>query len=203
MALTRITPPDGYPVTLAEVKFHVHAEDFTDDDATLLRLIAEETDHLDGWWGILNKALKPQAWELRLDAFPSGSIQIPLGPLISVTSVKYDDADGNEQTVAPADYFVDTVTENGWIVPVAEFSWPETIDAANAVRILFEAGYPDEPDTSSGAESGALISTVPASIKGAIILRVAARYEKREDDAQPETTAADRLVNPHRPLLLA
>ena len=202
MALKRITPPDGYPVTLAEVKLHVHAEDFTDDDVTLLRLISEETDHLDGWWGILNKALKPQTWELTLDEFPE-TIQIPLGPVISVTSIKYDDVDGNEQTIGPANYVVDTVVRPGWVVPVAGFEWPELLDRINAVRVLFEAGYPDEPDTSSGAESGAVVSTVPPSIKAAIILRVAARYEKREDDEQPSETAADRLQNPHRPLLLA
>lgn len=202
MALKRITPPDGYPVTLEEVKLHVHAEDFTDDDATLQRLISEETDHLDGWWGILNRALKPQTWELTLDEFPE-TIQIPLGPLISVTSIKYDDEDGNEQTIDPADYVVDTVVRPGWVVPVAAFEWPTPLDAINAVRVLFVAGYEDEPDTSSGAASGAVISTVPPSIKAAIIVRVAARYEVRENDEEPKESAADRLVNPHRPLLLA
>lgn len=202
MALKRITPPDGYPVTLAEVKAHVRTEEFTDDDAALERLISEETDHLDGWQGILGKALKPQTWELSLDQFPCGAIQIPLGPLIEVTSVKYDDEDGNEQTVSPSDFVVDTVVDSGWVVPVVDFTWPRTLDRVNAVRVEFVAGYPDEEDTSSGAASGATITTVPASIRAAIILRVAARYEKRENDAEPENTAAERLQNPHRQLLI-
>jgi uncharacterized phiE125 gp8 family phage protein len=206
VALTLVTPPDGYPVTLDEVKDQLRIE-HTDDDAKLMRLIARETEHLDGWWGLLNKALKPQTWELSLDAFPAGAIQIPLGPLIEVLSVMYDDADGNEQTLPPANYVVDTAVENGWVVPIAGEDWPATLDRVNAVRVLYIAGWPDVPDNSSGAESGAMISTVPDPIKGAIMLRVGAGLEHLENVEEPEDrhygkSAADRLLRGRMPLLL-
>lgn len=207
MALKLITPPDGYPVTLEEVKDQLRIE-HTDDDAKLLRLIERETEHLDGWLGVLNQALKPQTWQLSLDEFPDGAIQLPLGPVISITSIAYDDTDGNEQTVDPADYVVDPVVAPGWVVAVADFDWPATLDRVNAVRVLYVAGYPDEDDNSSGAESGAIISSVPASIKGAIILRVGAGLEALENAEEPEDrhygkSAADRLLRGRLPLLIA
>lgn len=203
MALTRTIPPDGYPVTLEEIKAHVNAADFADDDQKLQTYLAEETAHLDGWSGELNRALKPQTWLLVLDAFPDGAIQLPLGPTLSVESVDYDDADGLEQTVSPSDYVVDTVTDSGWIVPVAGFSWPETVDRVNAVRVTYVCGYEDVPDTSSGAPSGAIVSTVPDYIKAAIKLRVGARYAQREDHSEAKDSAADRLLRGRRPLIIA
>lgn len=203
MALKLITPPDGYPVTLEEIKDHCNATEFTDDDAKLERYLAEETANLDGWWGHLNKALKPQTWQLSLDEFPAGPIQLPLGPTIEVLSVVYDDEDGNEQTVPPGDYVVDLVTDNGWIAPVADTDWPATIERVNAVRVLYIAGYPDVEDNSSGAPSGATISSVPDYIKAAIKLRVASRYAGREDYSEPKDSASERLLRGRTPLIIA
>jgi uncharacterized phiE125 gp8 family phage protein len=139
MSLRLITPPAPI-VSWAELDAHLRLSGDTDDQAYVESLAAAATSYLDGYKGVLGRALGLQTWELVLDRFPCGAIEIPLGPLSSVTSVKHDDEDGNEQTVDSADYVVDNASLTGWVVPVSDFSWPATLDGVNAVRVRFVAG---------------------------------------------------------------
>src|SRR5262245_61367182 len=96
MALRLLTPPDTPPVSLDEAKAHLRV-DHTDDDNYITALIAAATTYLDGWNGVLGRAMITQEWELVLDAFPCGdAIEIPLGPLQDVSRVAYDDSAGDE-----------------------------------------------------------------------------------------------------------
>lgn len=186
MALRIITAPAATPVTLAEAKGQLRI-DHSDDDIMIDRLIAASTTYLDGYAGILGQALVTQTWELVLDAFPCGPIQIPLGPLQSVTSVKYDDTNGDEQTFGPENYTVDTVSKPGWVVLNSDASWPSTLDAINAVRVRFVAGFTD----------------VPQVLRHAILMLVGHFYENRETtivgtNAQALPFAVDALIAPFR-----
>lgn len=169
MALKLITPPADTPVSLTEAKAHLRV-DHSDDDVMIGSLIDAVTDHVQGKDGFLGRALIDQTWELVLDEFPENELKIPLPPLIEVLSVKYDDAAGNEQTIDPADYTVDTVSEPGWILPGT--TWPATFDGINSVRIQYRAGY---LDTSSPP-----VAAVPADIKAAMLLMIGTLYAQRE-----------------------
>ena len=103
-------------------------------------------------------------------------IKIPLPPLQSIVSIDYDDPDGNGQSVDPADYYVDVASEAAWVVPIAGFNWPTTLDGVNAVRITFVAGY--APPTNSPTD---LTANVPASIKAGMLLMIGSWYDQRED----------------------
>ena len=171
MALKLITPPAVEPVTLVEAKKHLRV-DHSDDDTFIGALITAVRTHLDardGWLGI---ALVEQTWELHLDAFPADEIELPFGPLQSVSSVKYDDDDGNEQTLsASTDYTVDLISKRGWVLLSPDASWPSTFDGINAVRVRFVTGYP--------VVGG--VATTPAAIKAAMLLMIGALYEHREN----------------------
>lgn len=96
MALTRLTPRAAAPITLDQVKAHCRI-DGSVEDALLAIYIQAAVDHVEANRGVMGRALLNQAWELTYDAFPDGAIHIPLGPLVSVTSVEYvDDATGTE-----------------------------------------------------------------------------------------------------------
>lgn len=137
------------------------------DDAYLASLILAARQHLDGLDGMLGRALITQTWELVLDRFPLDEIRLPMPPLQSVVSVKYDNAQGVETLVPSTDYVVDTTSWYGWVVPVATKLWPSTLDAINAVRIRFIAGYGD-----AGLN-------VPAPIRQAMLLLITHWYEER------------------------
>lgn len=196
MTIKLITAPTFEPVTLAEAKAHCRI-DTSDDNALVERLIKTARQHLEGNYGWLNRALVTQTFELYLDRFPGNAIKVPMPPLQSIVSVKYDDADGNEQTVAAGDYDVDSVSEPGWVVPKRTFAWPSTYDAINAVRVRFTAGWPENGASPSVAQT-------PEPIKQAILLMVADMYEMRETfvtgtiaTAVPVSPTADRLLWPY------
>jgi uncharacterized phiE125 gp8 family phage protein len=191
MAVRVITPPADYPLTLAEVKAHLRV-DHTDEDAMITAYLAGATDHAQKFMG---RALITQTLELVLDKFYP-QIQIPMPPLQSIVSVKYDDADGAEQTlVENTDYIVDTASQPGWVVPVDE-TWPTPILSINTVRIRYIAGY---------AETGSSppVETVPFDIKAAILLMVGSLYAHRETIAVGVSVAAmpwsaEQLMRQHR-----
>ena len=187
MALKLITAPLPI-VTTAEIKKHVRAEYFQEDDAYLEACIAAATDHVDGKDGWLGRALGTQTWDLVLDEFPCEGIRIPLPPMQSVTYLRYVSPDTGLETdlTVNTDCLVDVYSEPGWIMPGAN-GWPAIMDTINAVRVRFVAGY----------------ETVPPAIKHAVKLLAAHYYENRESvvlDVKPTVLpqAVDALLYPRR-----
>lgn len=161
MALIVITPPADEPITATEAKASpsLRVAGATDDtDITALiktaRLMAEtHTMH----------ALVTQTLELVLDGFPDGGIVVPMPPLQSVTTIKYIDEDGVQQTLSALLYSVDTNTVPGLITPAYGESWPDTRDEINAVRVRYVAGW--------------AVADVPEDIKSWIKITVGTMYD--------------------------
>lgn len=111
------------------------------------------------------RAIIAQTLRLTLDRFPD-SIKLPRPRLISVEHVKFFDAYSKTwETLDPQDYEIDSVSEPGYIVPAPGKTWPATAPRINAVEVQYVAGY--GPDHTS----------VPDSVKGFILRRVAEQYE--------------------------
>lgn len=161
MALKLKTGPALSPITLAEAKGWCRAED-DEQDVMIQALIDGYTGYLEK---VLGRAFIEQEWELYYDAFPTGELQIPLGDLISVTSVEYVDSTTLLYTTwDAANYEVDTFSLDGWIIPAD--SWPSAIaETSNALRVTFKAGYGDE------------MTDVPQAIRNAIGLLVVMSYD--------------------------
>lgn len=139
-------------------------------------------------------------YELQLDSFTEaldcyGFIVLPACPLVSITSVKYDDVNNVEQTLASSNYQADTSSLPGRIRYTASASLPVTYDKPNCVRIRYVAGH-----GATGATDGGQ-SAVPAAIKSAVLIRLGQLYEHRQEEeggiiAKSETFA--RLIAPYR-----
>jgi uncharacterized phiE125 gp8 family phage protein len=100
-------------------------------------------------------------------SLPGHAILLNKSPVQSVTSIKYLDMSGVQQTMPPTDYVVDTSTEPARITPVFGKIWPISLPQIGSVEITFIAGY----------------SAVPEGIKSWIKLRVASLFENREEVA--------------------
>lgn len=195
MALRLITAPSTTPVTLVEAKAHLNV-DHSDDDTLITAMIEAATAHVDGPVGFLGRAIVDQTWELVLDEFPDNEIKLPMPPIIEVVHIKYDDTAGVEQTISPADYTVDNVSEPGWVLPESAGSWPATFDGINAVRVRYRAGYIDTSVSPTVGE-------VPADIKAAILLYVGSLYGNRETEmigasVQPMPWSAEQILRRKR-----
>jgi len=139
MGLTLIQAPNEEPITVEEAKASPSLRITTAaNDTDIGTLIATARDTAET---ITRRAFVTQTWELVLDGFPSGGIVVPLPPLQSVASIKYIDDNGDQQTLNPLLYAVDTDSEPGLVVPAYGETWPSTRDEVNAVRVRFVAGY--------------------------------------------------------------
>lgn len=165
-ALTQTVAPTIDPVSLADLKAHCRV-DYTDDDAYLLGLITAATNTCESFTG---RQLIYATYTLKLDGFPSDDeIELPRPPLSSITSITYIDTAGNSQTVAAADYQVDSSSIVGRIVPAYNAYWPATRDGQyNVVTVTFVTGY------------GATAGTVPVRLRQGIKAFAATMYEHRE-----------------------
>lgn len=81
-----------------------------------------------------------QVRELALDAFPTGAIKLPYGPVNSITSVTYIDLAGDAIVLNNGQYTLDTYSKPDWLLPAVNVSWPDTLEVANAVKIRYSAG---------------------------------------------------------------
>ena len=194
MGLVLVTEPVSEPVVATELIDHLRLDEPVVDDAYIASLGQSAREVAETF---TRRAFVTQTWDYLLDEFPTchgGIITLPLPPLQSVTSVKYLDLAGVEQTLATTEYLVDTKGVRGRIAPAYGKSWPSTRTQMNAVTIRFVCGYGDA-------------SKVPQGIKDAILLMVGGGYEHRESiitgtivDANP---AVKSLLWTHRALEMA
>lgn len=73
-------------------------------------------------------------------------IELPLPPLVSVTSVSYLDSDGDTQTWAADQYRVSGIGGKGRISLADGASWPTLGAYPEALTIRFQAGYATVPE---------------------------------------------------------
>lgn len=134
----RVTAPALEPVTLAEVKAHARI-DHTDDDALLAGLISGAVSELDGYGGLLGRAIMEQTWRQPFAGW-SRVLCLPM-PDARAVAVTYVDQDGAEQTVDPGLYEV-VETHTGSVVRfLTAFSAPSLkTDIMQPVNVIFTAG---------------------------------------------------------------
>jgi uncharacterized phiE125 gp8 family phage protein len=174
--MLRVTvPPEDLAVTVAEAKTHLRVDDdVTDDDALIETYVRAAIDSLDGPGGWLGRALMPQTLELRLDTFPAGGVRLPCPPLIAVTGVAYLDGSDVLQTLSASTYQVlGAGGERPARIALAPgAAWPATSQAAEAVRITYQAGHLDTASPPEGR--------LPYAIKAALLLMIGDLYAVRE-----------------------
>lgn len=185
LAPVRITAPAAAPVSLAEAKAHCRV-DGTDSDTVLSMLIDAAVAHLDGWTGILGRAMVTQTWRQDFPGF-GRRLRLPVGPVASVTSISYQDAIDATQTLSADVYAVRTDALGGYLEVKPGQSWPTTFARPDAVIVTYVAG-------TAAAE-------VPAALKVAVLMLVAAWFENREavGEAMAEIPlSVHALVAPYR-----
>lgn len=157
-----ITAVATEPITTAEAKLHLRV-DHADDDALIGALITAAREFAEHYTG---RALAPQTLEAALDAFPDeGFIDLPMPPVASVTSIKYTDTAGAEQTVSSGNYALSTYGESRRVNLSADAQWPtDAEEVADAVRIRYVAGY----------------ATCPKAARQAMLLLIGHLYENRQ-----------------------
>jgi uncharacterized phiE125 gp8 family phage protein len=165
-ALQRIAAPATTPITLSEVKAQLRVEG-PDDDVILTRIINVAVAYTDAQ-GALGQAMITQTWAQWMGANPTQSIKLMLGPVQSVSAVKYYDLDGVLQTDSLSKYEVFGTGLTTTVQPKSGEKWPVAQDRADAIKIEFVVGYGDAP------------ANVPDTVRHAMLLLVGHWYDNRE-----------------------
>ena len=187
-ALQLVTAPAATPVTLSEVKDQLRVEG-PDDDVILTRLINVAVAYTDAK-GALGQAMITQTWAQWIGPNPTQSIRLLLGPIQSVTAVKYYDVDGVLQTDTLSNYQVFGTGSATTIGPKSGENWPVTQDRSDAIKIEYVVGYGDAT------------TDVPDTIRHAMMLMVGHWYDNREQTGFDELSnipfGYEALLNMHR-----
>jgi uncharacterized phiE125 gp8 family phage protein len=171
-----VTPPTSEPVTIAEAKAQLSIGASDDShDTELVSIIAAAREE---WERDTSIALITRTLEHRLPKLLE-VITLTVRPVIAISSVKYMDAAGTEQTISSSEYYL-----NGDEVRFLDtFVKPVLQDRSEAVRITYTAGY------------GTTSAACPELDRMAIKLSLANRFEDRDMIASPgERKAYEALV---------
>src|SRR5581483_2355238 len=136
------------------------------------------------------RAFITQGWTYWLDAWPlCRAIEIPLPPLIGVSSVTLYARDDSTSTLSPSLYTVDAASAPARLALRPDTAPPTNLRAINAIAIAFPARYGDA-------------TAVPPAIKQAILELVAHLYEHRGEAPGDLPAPALALLAPWRVLHL-
>lgn len=183
-----VTAPSATPISLTEAKAQLDVS-YTDKDTLITSLIAAATAYLDGWTGILGRCLVTQTWRQDFDRF-NRCLRLPLYPVSTITSVKYDDESDVEQTIAASNYDLLDDDLGAFVRFKDTYSFPSIHDDRPAVRVTYAAGY-------------ASAAAVPDAIKQAMLLLVRHWFDNPSavivgTISGPAPMAVDALLAPWR-----
>lgn len=181
--LTITTEPTQEPVTLQEVKEYLRIEDSTDE--RLLRPFIETArrfaeEHMGRTLMSTTYTMFVDAYDEMADPLWEGVktgpylnyyknyINLARPPVASVTSVSTFDDEDNETTFTSTKYYVDNAREPARIVLRQGETFPTALRVANAIKVVYVAGY-----TSQYA--------IPEPIRMGILQHIAYMYEHRGD----------------------
>ena len=190
MAVWSVTSaPASEPLVLSEVKNYLRiASAVTADDAHLTAMIIEAREYVER---VTGRALITQTITEYFDAFPAASnvgllsrvIPLYIAPVISIdltTGLSYIATNGTPASytawdnTANAKYFLDIISGGRGIGPARickkdGVNWPTIEEYANAVKVVYSAGY------------GASASNVPGPIKRAMYKLIGQWYYHPEE----------------------
>ena len=177
------------PLSLAEAKSHLRV-DIDDDNTLISALITAARQYCEKY---CNRSFIQHTYRADLPWF-CHSITLPLGPVQSITHIKYYDTSSPSvlTTLATSVYALnyDTVRRNHGA------SWESAYPRFDAVQITYVSGWKDNSSPVGVGES------VPQAVLAAIKILVGEMYEHREVSVvgltRMENPVARLLLDPYR-----
>lgn len=169
-----VTPMSAAVLTPAQAKVHLHVDaDHTMDDELITSLIGAAAQDCEATMG--GRALLPQTWRQRLDAWPAGPMApVELGPatVTGITGISYITTAGATVTLdaAGAAAITQLVADPlcALLYPAYGTTWPAVRQQPAAITITYTCS------------TWATAAEVPALVLAWIKLRLCALYYQRE-----------------------
>lgn len=192
MGLRLVTPPITEPATLLETKNRLRVT-HTSDDGRIAGHILTARQWAENY---IRGCICRQTWDytvdhdwpfIKRDGYYRHRIELPLHPLIEVSSISYVDSDGATQTLSTSLYTVHKNTQRPYIEQAYDQVWPSVRRVPEAITVRFVAGYDQVPD----------------GIRDAVMLHVELLYDLHPNDRETWELTRDALLDPYRVLEIA
>lgn len=171
---SKVVESSNSPVSLVEVKSHLKLVG-DDEDSMLTIYIKAATNVCESYTGL---SFTEQTRTVSLNSFPCGGVILPYGPVTSVDSFDYVDADDADQVLEVDTGF--TADNTGGLYKLnAVDSWP--VGGKNLI-VGYTAGY----------------ATTPAELKLAVLQCVADIYEGRQGEGGMISNATRVLLDAYK-----
>lgn len=185
----RTSAPAARLLTTAEAKAHLRVE-ASDDETYIDSLVLAAESLLDGWTGIIGRALITQSWSENFSIF-SARMPLRIGPVQEITEITYFDGEEVEQTLDEEVYRLHEANGLAYLVEQDGKSWPTTFTRDDAVTISYVAGFGDAA------------TNVPDAIVHAARMLVSHWYHNREavvteGSGATMPLAVEHLIAPYR-----
>lgn len=178
------TAPSVEPISLQEAKDHLRlTSDFIEDDSYINLLITAARKSAENY---TSRAFLNTAYDLYQNDW-SDQIEVWKGNIQEVTSITYNDVNGDPQSLDLSLVFTDLNNVPGLLKSASTF--PTVYNKGyNNIIIRFTAGF------------GATAADVPEDIKTALKLIIARWYDNREDTRQNLAfpKASESLLNEYK-----
>lgn len=173
------------PITMQQVKEHLRVN-FDDEDSLIYALLVASREYAEK---ATSQAIIPQTIKAYYPALPStaGSLSLPLSNAVTITTVKYLDSAGVQQTLSSSEYYL-TVGQPNTVYFTAGAA--AVTAQPDSVEITYTAGFGSSP-----------YKPFPQSIRAAILVMTADLYENRESQSTQkfeQNMTVERLLNMNR-----
>lgn len=164
------------PVTVPEAKRQCHVT-YADEDDHFADLISAARNHVEKYCGV---RFSPQTVEMKCDRWADMAC-LPEGPVQSVTSVKYTDTDGVEQTLPTTVYETRADGLEARVALKYGQVWPAT-QLGSRITVTAEVGT----------------VAVPPAVKYAMLAWISEAYDSRGVAVGENTELFDALLSNYR-----
>lgn len=173
------------PVLLSEVKDFLKIS-HQDEDALITSYIRAATGACESFIG---RKLIKQQWQLTLNNWGKGIIEIPLSPILSVDKIEYWNG-GVFQEITATNYLLDSVSYQARILPQTGYQWPDPTRDVAGIRITVSAGF------------GEGQNDIPHDIRQGLLHWIAAAFDAEEFAENQAVLMAEKLWQPYRRVAL-
>lgn len=185
MAFDIVTAAASEPITLTEAKNFLRV-DHSDDDTLIEALITAARQMCEEY---TRRILVTTTVDEYFDQFPINSwnghsniLYLSRGPVTSISSVKYVDEIGSEQTISTSLYLSDLISEPARIQSVG--GWTTGAGVINQLIVRYVVGTD--------------VSAIPKPLIQGMMLVISDLYDQRGDRVRQLPTASEYLWNPYR-----
>jgi uncharacterized phiE125 gp8 family phage protein len=166
--LVSLVTPAEIPLSLTTLKQWLRLDVSDTSEDTILQLLVDQA--VSCFEAVSRTILMNTNFKTFRDVF-SQWYELRKSKLVSITSVKYNDEDENQQTISSSDYYFNADPFYSSLVFDKDYSFPTISSRPSSIEIAFVAGL------------SATTALVPADIQVALLNHVAFLYENRGDCA--------------------